>query len=127
MEEEAGIEAYITKIRKFIEIAATRIFQGRNGPGDPTGLIFRLLTDEIKSIANKPTLSYRFRDMLNTEQPALFKNFDFERFCEQIALDGLEKSTLALSLLDSPKSDLQQKGHPKIPISVLIVRGRHVG
>jgi len=48
--------------------------------------------------------------MLNAEQPALFKNFDFERFCEQIGLDGLEKSTLALSLLDSPKSDLQQKG-----------------
>lgn len=126
MEEEAGVEAYITKIRKFIEIAATRIFQGRNGPGDPTGLIFRLLTDEIKAIANKPTLSYRFRDMLNTEQPALFKIFDFERFCEQIALDGLEKSTLALSLLDSPKSDLQQKGTNSL-VEVLIVRGGHVG
>jgi hypothetical protein len=114
LEEEAGVEAYITKLRKFIEIASARIFQGRNGPADPTGLIFRLLSDEIKTIANKPTLSYRFRDMLNTEQPALFKNFDFERFCEQLGLDGLEKSTLALSLLDSPKSDSQQKGFGKL-------------
>jgi hypothetical protein len=69
-----------------------------------------LLSDEIKAIANKPTLSYRFRDALNTEQPVIFKNFDFERFCEQLGLDGLEKSTLASSLLESPKSDLQQKG-----------------
>jgi hypothetical protein len=110
LEEESGVEAYITKIRKFIEISAPRIFQGKNGPQDPTGLIFRLLSEEIKAIANKPSLSYRFRDALNTEQPVVFKIFDFERFCEQIGLDGLEKSVLALSLLESPKSDLQQKG-----------------
>ena len=110
LEEESGVEAYITKIRKFIEISAPRLFQGRNGPQDPTGLIFRLLSEEIKAVANKPTLSHRFRDALNVGQPALFQNFDFERFCEQIGLDGLEKSTLALSLLDSSKSDLQQKG-----------------
>jgi len=112
LEEESGVEAYITKLRKFIEISASRLFQGRNGPQDPTGLIFRLLSDEIKIVANKPSLSHRFRDALNAEQPVVFKNFDFERFCEQIGLDGLEKSTLALSLLDSPKSDLQQKGSP---------------
>ena len=64
----------------------------------------------MKIVANKPSLSHRFRDTLNAE-PAVFKNFDFERFCEQVGLDGLEKSTLALSLLDSPKSDLQQKGN----------------
>lgn len=110
MEEESGVEAYITKIRKFIEISAPRIFQGKNGPQDPTGLIFRLLSEEITSIANKPSLSHRFRDALNAEQPVVFKNFDFERFCEQIGLDGFEKSTLALSLLESPKNDLQQKG-----------------
>ena len=112
MEEESGVEAYITKLRKFIEISASRLFQGRNGAQDPTGLIFRILSDEIKLVANKPTSSHRFRDTLNAEQPAVFKNFDFERFCEQIGLDGLEKSTLALSLLESPKSDLQQKGAP---------------
>jgi hypothetical protein len=93
-----------------MEISASRIFQGRNGPQDPTGLVFRLLTDEIKALANAPTGTYRFRDALNADQPAVFKNFEFERFCEQMNLDGLEKSILALSLLDSPKSDLQQKG-----------------
>ena len=110
MEEESGVEAYITKIRKFIEISAPRLFRAENGPQDPTGLIFRLLADEIKIIANKPTLSHRFRDALNTEQPVIFRDFDFERFCETVGLDPLEKSTLALSLLESSKSDLQQKG-----------------
>jgi hypothetical protein len=40
----------------------------------------------------------------------VFRNFDFERFIEQIELDALEASTLALALLESTKSDLQQKG-----------------
>jgi len=104
------VEAYYTKIRRFIEISAPRIFQGQDGPSDHTGLVFRLLTDEIKSLANKPTLAYRFKDVLNTEQSSVFRNFDFERFIDQIGLDGLEKSTLALALLESPRSDLQQKG-----------------
>lgn len=91
-----------------------------NGPQDPTGLIFRLLSEEIKSLANKPTQSHRFRDALNTEHTVIFRDFDFERFCEQIGLDGLEKSILALSLLDSPRSDLQQKGERHSLISILI-------
>jgi hypothetical protein len=110
LEEESGVEVYITKLRRFIEISASRIFQGRNGPQDPTGLVFRLLTDEVKDLANAPTQTYRFREAVSVDQPAMFKTFDFERFCEQMGLDGLEKSVLALSLLDSPKSDLQQKG-----------------
>lgn len=125
MEEESGVEAYITKIRKFVEISAPRIFQGRNGPQDPTGLIFRLLSEEIKAVANKPTLSYRFRDALNVAQPAVFHNFDFEQFCEQIGLDALERSILALSLLESPKSDLQQKG--TIVLYVFDSRRRYLG
>jgi hypothetical protein len=111
------VEAYIVKLRKFIEMSAPRIFQGRNGSQDAMGIVFRLLTKEIKTIANKPTLTSRFRDALNTEQPIVFKNFDFDRFCEQMGLDGLEKSTLALSLLESSKPDLQQKGIPTILVS----------
>lgn len=110
LEEESGSEAYVTKIRKFIDTSSPRLFQGNNGPQDPTGLVFRILVDEIKTIASKPSLASRFQVALNTEQPQVFRNFDFERFCEHIGLDALEKSVLALSLLESPKSDLQQKG-----------------
>jgi len=116
LEEESGPEVFVTKLRRFIEMSATRIFQGRNGPQDPKGLVFRYLTDEIKTVANTPTGTFRFRDALSVDQPAVFKNFDFELFCDQMGLDGLEKSILALSLLDSSKSDLQQKGslHPHL-------------
>jgi len=110
LEEEGADEAVIPKLRRFIETTSPRIFQGRPAPGDPQGIILRLLSDEIKQLANTPTLAYRFRDVLNTEQPAVFKNFDFDVFCEQMELDGYEKSVLALSLLESPKPDLQQKG-----------------
>ncbi|KAI8346449.1 CCR4-Not complex component, Not1-domain-containing protein [Mortierella sp. GBAus27b] len=67
----------------------------------------RLLIEELQTLSKTQSLaSYFCEAVSSTEKSEAIKNFDFEVFIKDLPLQPLEKTRLAIALLQSPKPDI---------------------
>ncbi|KAF9576644.1 hypothetical protein EC968_006992 [Mortierella alpina] len=102
--EDNGKGVYLHFIRRIIQAWQTgQTTQSTNYTGSP---IHRLLVEQLHSLT-KTHRTELFREAVSsTEKGEALKNFDFEVFSQDLPLSTVEKTHLAIALLQSSKADL---------------------
>ncbi|KAG0199082.1 hypothetical protein BGX28_007595 [Mortierella sp. GBA30] len=114
--EDNGKSVYLHFIRRIVQAWQTAQGSSPSSPvvslpsisssyiGSP---IHRLLLDQLQVISKTQSSAALFCEAISsTEKSEAFKNFDFELFIRDSSLTPLEKTRLALAVLQSSKSDL---------------------
>ncbi len=115
--EDNGKGVYLHFIRRIIQAWQTgQSAQSSSYTGSP---IHRLLVEQLHSLT-KTQRTELFREAVSsTEKGEALKNFDFEVFSQDLPLSTVEKTHLAIALLQSPKADLVSQGMQRVILEVL--------
>lgn len=107
--EDNGKGVYLHFIRLIVQAWQT----GQGSPnsdyiGSP---IHKLLIEQLQVLAKTQSDAALFSEAVSsTEKSEALKSFDFELFIRESTLKPIEKTRLALALLQSPKPDLVSQG-----------------
>ncbi|KAG0302024.1 hypothetical protein BGZ98_007861, partial [Dissophora globulifera] len=102
--EENGKPVYLHLIRRIVQ--AWQSGQGPQSNVYPGSSIQKLLIDQLRALSKSQTSASLFCEAISsTEKSEALKNFDFEVFINDQPLKALEKTRLALAVLQSSKQD----------------------
>ncbi|CAG8526473.1 8493_t:CDS:10 [Ambispora leptoticha] len=112
--EQHGHDIYFHLLRRLLINNQSKIFNTGNRSNSEviiySSLDYRLLIDKVKQSASNPTLSAVFCDALNSIYNIdSFRNFDLNRFLDQVGLNPVEKVSLSISLLSATKKEIEEK------------------
>ncbi|CAG8484093.1 12574_t:CDS:2 [Ambispora gerdemannii] len=112
--EQHGHDIYFHLLRRLLIANQSKIFNTGNRSNSEviiySSLDYRLLIDKVKQSASNPTLSAVFCDALNSiDNIDSFRNFDLNRFLDQVGLNPVEKVSLSISLLSATKKEIEEK------------------
>ncbi|OLL23018.1 General negative regulator of transcription subunit 1 [Neolecta irregularis DAH-3] len=117
-ESQTTIHAYF--LRRLIYGNSKELFNIIPKDVELSQLGFRLLIEELRLVARKPSISACFRDAIQLgHEGEVFKNFDLHRLFSAVDLSPFETCTLALSVLRSTQQDLVEKGYSLLPDGAL--------
>lgn len=103
LSEQHGVDTYLHFIRRLIVHSNSKLSSTASPASFDASpnLTFRLLVQEVQRLSRDPFLADRFRDGVDKGEGDAFRNFDFPRFLERVALRPLERLVLASSIVSA--------------------------
>ncbi|KAG9303880.1 hypothetical protein G9A89_005790 [Geosiphon pyriformis] len=111
--EQHGHDIYFHLLRRLLIENQSKILSTGNRNTEViihSSLNYRLLIEKVKQSASNPTLSGVFCDALNSiDNNESFRNFDLNRFLDQVGLNPVEKVAICISLLSATRKETEEK------------------